>query len=95
MTRIPVIQKVNQLLASAIQAGVSDIHFEPFETTFKVRYRIDGMLSTFDNILYAQKDELISRIKIMADLDIAEERRPQNGKITFKYFHRVSGCQLI
>ena len=84
MTRIPVIQKVNQLLASAIQAGVSDIHFEPFETVFKVRYRIDGLLSTFDNIPYAQKDELISRIKIMADLDIAEKRRPQDYNYSSK-----------
>jgi type IV pilus assembly protein PilB len=46
MTRIPVIQKINQLLVSAIQSGVSDIHFEPFESVFRVRYRVDGVLNT-------------------------------------------------
>jgi type II secretory ATPase GspE/PulE/Tfp pilus assembly ATPase PilB-like protein len=65
--------------------GSSDIHFEPYETHFRVRFRIDGVLSNIEDLPFAQKEELISRIKIMADLDIAEKRRPQDGKIAFNF----------
>ncbi len=81
--RIHVVQKVNQLLTSAISTGVSDIHFEPFEDYFRVRSRIDGVLRDVEHLPYAQKEEIISRIKIMSDLDIAEKRRPQDGKLVF------------
>ncbi|MDD5317015.1 MAG: ATPase, T2SS/T4P/T4SS family [Candidatus Cloacimonetes bacterium] len=83
ITRIHVVQKVNQLLTSAISTWVSDIHFEPFEDVFRVRYRIDGVLKDVEHLPYAQKEEIISRIKIMSDLDIAEKRRPQDGKLVF------------
>lgn len=83
MSRVHVVQKVNQLLASAVSTGVSDIHFEPFEDVFRVRYRIDGVLKDVEHLPYAQKEEIISRIKIMSDLDIAEKRRPQDGKLVF------------
>ncbi|MCB5266819.1 MAG: Flp pilus assembly complex ATPase component TadA [Candidatus Cloacimonetes bacterium] len=83
ITRIHVVQKVNHLLTSAVSTGVSDIHFDLFEDAFRVRYRIDGVLKDVEHLPYAQKEEIISRIKIMSDLDIAEKRRPQDGKLVF------------
>ncbi len=85
MQKIPVIQKVGQLLSDAIKINASDIHFEVYEIEFRVRYRLDGALKTIENLPYIQKEEILSRIKIMADLDIAEKRKPQDGKISFKH----------
>ncbi len=81
ITRIHVVQKVNQLLTSAISTGVSDIHFEPFEDVFRARFRIDGVLKDVEHLPYAQKEEIISRIKIMSDLDIAEKRQTSGWQI--------------
>jgi len=76
---------VNELLSSAIRKGASDIHFEPFENELKVRFRIDGLLQEINAIPNNRKAEVLSRIKIMATLDIAEKRRPQDGQIRIEY----------
>ena len=77
----PVVKLVNELIVSAIRKNASDIHFEPSEADLKVRFRIDGVLQEISSIPNVKKAEVLSRIKIMASLDIAEKRRPQDGKI--------------
>ncbi len=86
--KISVIQKVNKIISEAVSKRSSDIHFESYSSSFRVRYRIDGALQTIETLPLRQKEEFISRIKIMADLDIAEKRKPQDGKCTFKYDNR-------
>lgn len=76
-----VVQQVNNLIHRAIDMGASDIHFEPYEETFRIRYRLDGVLQHIGNLQLINRDAIISRIKIMAHLDIAEKRRPQDGRI--------------
>ncbi len=80
-----VIQYINKLINNAIEQDVSDIHLEPFEKKYRIRYRIDGELRIVSELPVAQKDELISRIKIMSNLDISEKRKPQDGKIVYEY----------
>ena len=77
----PVIQLVNRLIARAVELRASDIHLEPFETQFRVRYRVDGVLQNGDALADALRAAVVSRIKIMARLDIAERRLPQDGRI--------------
>ena len=80
----PIIKIVNGILIKAIKMGSSDIHFEPYEKTYRVRYRIDGVLRR-DMVLPIQiKNAIVSRIKIMANLDIAERRLPQDGRIKLR-----------
>jgi len=80
----PIIKIVNGILIKAIKLGASDIHFEPYEKTFRVRYRVDGMLRR-DMLLPMQiRNAIISRLKIMARLDIAEKRLPQDGRIKLR-----------
>jgi len=80
----PIIKIVNGILIKAIKLGASDIHFEPYERTFRVRYRIDGVLRR-DMALPTQiKNAMTSRLKIMARLDIAEKRLPQDGRIKLR-----------
>jgi type IV pilus assembly protein PilB len=80
----PIIKIVNGILIKAIKLGASDIHFEPYERTFRVRYRIDGVLRR-DMALPTQiKNAMTSRLKIMAKLDIAEKRLPQDGRIKLR-----------
>src|SRR5262245_28903893 len=74
----PVIKLVNVVLMSAIQKGASDIHIEPYEKEFRVRYRIDGILYNIMTPPMKLRDAITSRIKIMAKLDIAEKRLPQD-----------------
>lgn len=69
------------LIADAVRMGASDIHVEPYETFVRIRYRLDGVLREVSQPGVAQGRTLISRLKIMADLDIAEKRRPQDGRI--------------
>src|SRR5699024_11096343 len=76
-----VVQQVNSLIYQAIDMGASDIHMEPYEETFRVRFRLDGVLQHIGDLPLMNKDAVISRIKIMAHLDIAEKRRPQDGRI--------------
>lgn len=77
----PVIRFVNYLIADAIKQGASDIHIEPKEKALQVRYRIDGVLFSSMNPPYTMAPAITSRLKIMANLDIAERRLPQDGRI--------------
>ncbi len=80
----PIIKIVNGILIKAIKLGASDIHFEPYEKSFRVRYRVDGVLRR-DMLLPLQiRNAIISRLKIMAKLDIAEKRLPQDGRIKLR-----------
>jgi type IV pilus assembly protein PilB len=81
----PVIKLVNVVLMSAIQKGASDIHIEPYEKEFRVRYRVDGILYNIMAPPLKMRDAITSRIKIMAKLDIAEKRLPQDGRIKIRY----------
>ncbi len=81
----PIIKLVNGILDKAIIAGVSDIHLEPFERTFQVRYRLDGSMYKAMNLPGSIKNAVIARIKILAQLDIAERRVPQDGRIKLKF----------
>src|SRR5689334_20545141 len=81
----PIIRMVNVLLMSAIQQGASDIHIEPYEKELRVRYRIDGILYNIMNPPLKLRDAISSRIKIMAKLDIAEKRLPQDGRIKIRF----------
>lgn len=80
----PVIRMINALLAQAVRDGASDVHFEAFETHSVVRYRVDGTLRDVVSPRKALHAALISRIKIMSQLDIAEKRIPQDGRITLR-----------
>lgn len=86
----PVIRLVNSILQQAVEQRASDIHIEPFENRMKVRYRIDGVMVESDVLSTQQSAAIISRIKIMARLNIAERRLPQDGRIQF----RVQGKEL-
>ena len=81
----PVVRLVNVVLASAIQKGASDIHIEPYEKEFRIRYRIDGMLYNVMVPPMKMRDAITSRLKIMAKLDIAEKRLPQDGRIKLRF----------
>lgn len=76
----PVIQLVNGILADAIQAGASDIHIEPQEQGVSLRYRVDGLLRQVLKMPKRAHPKIVSRIKIMSHMDIAERRRPQDGR---------------
>jgi general secretion pathway protein E len=80
----PVIRMINALLTQSLREGASDIHIEPFEQTSVVRFRIDGALRDVVRPRKAIHASLISRIKIMSQLDIAEKRLPQDGRITLR-----------
>ena len=80
----PVVRLVNVVLASAIQKGASDIHIEPYEKEYRIRYRIDGTLYNVMVPPLKFRDAITSRLKIMAKLDIAEKRLPQDGRIKLR-----------
>ncbi|MBI5902025.1 MAG: type IV-A pilus assembly ATPase PilB [Deltaproteobacteria bacterium] len=80
----PVVKLVNLILTDAIKRGASDIHIEPYEKSFRVRYRVDGVLSEVMKPPMKLKNAIVSRIKIMSNLDIAERRLPQDGRIKLK-----------
>ncbi|MEO7067480.1 MAG: type IV-A pilus assembly ATPase PilB, partial [Rhodanobacter sp.] len=77
----PVVKFINKILVDAIRRGASDIHFEPFETRYRVRVRIDGMLRAVASPPLKLANRISSRLKVMAQLDIAEKRVPQDGRI--------------
>ena len=81
----PIIRLVNLMLMSAIQKGASDIHIEPYEKEFRVRFRIDGILYNVMAPPMKFRDAITSRLKIMAKLDIAEKRLPQDGRIKIRF----------
>jgi len=80
----PIVKLVNGILLRAATMGVSDIHIEPYEKSFRVRYRMDGSLHTVMGLPLKIKNAVISRVKIMSSLDIAERRLPQDGRIKLK-----------
>jgi type IV pilus assembly protein PilB len=84
----PVIRLVNALMLSAIQKGASDIHIEPYEKEMRIRFRIDGVLTPVMSPPLKFRDPITSRIKIMARLDIAEKRLPQDGRIKARFNDR-------
>lgn len=81
----PVIRLVNLILSGAAQGGASDIHMEPKETYLQVRYRVDGLLRDVTRIGKDQQDAVISRMKIISGMDIADRRRPQDGRSRLRY----------
>jgi type IV pilus assembly protein PilB len=81
----PVVRLVNVVLMSAIQKGASDIHIEPYEKELRVRYRIDGILYNIMAPPMKFRDAIVSRVKIMSKLDIAEKRLPQDGRIKIRF----------
>lgn len=85
----PVVKFINGLLTDAVQKGVSDIHIEPYEKEVRVRYRVDGALQEVMKPPLKMKAALTSRIKILADLNIAERRLPQDGRIKLKMQNKV------
>ncbi|MDP4179083.1 MAG: ATPase, T2SS/T4P/T4SS family, partial [Bacillota bacterium] len=96
----PAVQSVNNIIKTGIINGASDIHIEPFKDSIIVRYRIDGLLSEFMKLSLNEHEAITIRIKIMADMDIAEKRVPQDGKFEFnldqKYYDsRVSTVPTI
>jgi type IV pilus assembly protein PilB len=97
----PVVKLVNLILVDAIKKGASDIHIEPYEKEMRVRYRIDGLLHEVMRPPLKLKNAISSRIKIMSDLDIAERRLPQDGRIKLRIGggkemdYRVSVCPML
>ena len=96
----PVIQLVNQIIADAIKAGASDIHIEPYEKVLRLRYRIDGVLHEMAPLPKKFQNAIVSRVKILSDLDIAEKRLPQDGRFRIKMKgraidFRVSSCPMV
>jgi len=77
----PIITLVNTVFIDSIKKGASDIHFEPYEKVFRVRYRLDGTLYEMMNLAMKFKNPVISRVKILSNMDIAEKRLPQDGRI--------------
>lgn len=84
----PVVKMINMILNQAIKIGASDIHLEPFEKTTRIRFRIDGVLHPQKSPPKAVYNQLVSRIKVMAQCDLAEKRLPQDGRIKLRYGNR-------
>ena len=97
----PVVRFINKVLVDAIRKGASDIHFEPYETSYRIRYRLDGMLSMAASPPIQMSRRISSRLKVMAGLDIAEKRIPQDGRIKLNLSRkksidfRVSTCPIM
>ncbi len=77
----PIVKFVHKMIFDAVQVGASDIHFEPYEKNYRVRYRIDGVLSEVTTPPVALKEKIAARIKVVSKLDIAEKRVPQDGRL--------------
>jgi type IV pilus assembly protein PilB len=97
----PIVRYVNKLLLDAIRRGASDIHFEPYEKMYRVRYRMDGILKEIAQPPVQLSGKMSARLKVMARLDIAERRVPQDGRIKMKLSKtraidfRVSSCPTL
>src|SRR5437879_8140620 len=85
----PIVRFVNLVIFQAVQDRASDIHFEPFETEFRIRYRVDGALYEMSPPPKHLSLPVISRLKVMANLNISERRLPQDGRITMPMGNRV------
>ncbi len=81
----PIVRLANFLIAEAVNLGASDIHIEPQEKKLVVRYRVDGVLKVYHEFPVKIKDSIVARYKIMSNLDIAEKRRPQDGRIRTRF----------
>lgn len=90
----PVIKLVNLLILKAIADGASDIHIEPFENNLRTRYRIDGMLHEVMTLSKTLEPAVISRVKIMGNLDISEKRIPQDGRSEMKFQNRAIDLRI-
>ncbi|HYA39809.1 MAG TPA: ATPase, T2SS/T4P/T4SS family, partial [Syntrophobacteraceae bacterium] len=84
----PIVRLVNVLISRALDMRASDIHFEPFERSFHVRSRVDGVLFDLDQPQKSMQAAIVSRLKLMANLNIAERRLPQDGKIKIRFGNR-------
>lgn len=97
----PAVKLVNKVLLDAIKRGASDIHFEPYEKTYRIRYRIDGILKTMIKPPKNMTQKISSRLKVMSKLDIAEKRVPQDGRVklnlskTKSIDFRLSTCPTL
>jgi type IV pilus assembly protein PilB len=97
----PVVRFVKKMLIDAIKMGASDLHFEPYEKFYRVRFRVDGMLRVIANPPISLARKLAARIKVMARLDVSERRVPQDGRIKLKISNkkaidfRVSTCPIL
>ncbi len=97
----PIVKYINKVLLDAIKKGVSDLHFEPYEKIFRIRFRGDGMLYEYARPPQALAGRLVSRLKVMSRLDIAERRVPQDGRIKLKLSKnkaidfRVNSCPTL
>jgi type IV pilus assembly protein PilB len=97
----PVVRFVNKMLLDAIKAGASDLHFEPYEKSYRVRFRTDGILSEIARPPIQLAPRISARLKVMASLDISERRRPQDGRIKMRISKtksidfRVSSCPTL
>jgi type IV pilus assembly protein PilB len=80
----PIITLVNSIFVEAIKKGASDVHFEPYEKSFRIRYRIDGILYETMNLPMKFKNPVLSRVKIVSNMNIAEKRLPQDGRIKMR-----------
>lgn len=80
----PIITLVNTVFIDAVKKGASDLHFEPYEKAFRIRYRLDGTLYEMMNLAMKFKNPVLSRLKILANMDIAEKRLPQDGRIKMR-----------
>ena len=80
----PIVKYINKLLVDAIRMGASDLHFEPYEKSYRVRYRVDGVLRHIANPPLQLANRLASRLKVMSQMDISEKRIPQDGRIKLK-----------
>ncbi|MBD5607271.1 MAG: Flp pilus assembly complex ATPase component TadA [Desulfovibrio sp.] len=90
----PFIRTVNAILAQALRAGASDIHIEPYRDISRVRFRLDGALYERHTLLKAHHAAVVSRVKVMAKLDIAEKRLPQDGRIAITLAGREAGLRV-
>ncbi len=97
----PIVKYINKVLLDAIKKGVSDLHFEPYEKIFRIRFRGDGMLYEYARPPQALAGRMVSRLKVMSRLDIAERRVPQDGRIKLKLSKtkaidfRVNSCPTL
>jgi len=88
MRKTPVVKLVSLLIAQAVRTGSSDIHFQPIGDRLRVRFRTDGILHDVLDLPRASQDAILSRVKVLGKMDIAERRAPQDGRATFRYADR-------
>lgn len=96
----PIVSMINQVLLAAIQCGASDIHFEPYENSYRIRLRQDGILSEYTTVAFHLAPRLVVRLKVMSCLDISERRVPQDGRFKMTLNNqtmdfRVSTCPTL